>query len=664
MLLSEPNPNKIFWPQSVVSMIKRCTVIFIILVIIPAIAYSSNRGLATVSIKDKAGNQVGLYKESHALVIGVSQYTAGWPSLPGVKKDVKLVKAALEKQGFHVVTVMDPDLDEMRIAFNDFIFKYGDEKDNRLLFYFAGHGHTLTLRSGAEMGYIVPHDAPNPEHDKRGFRSKAMDMEMIEVFAKRIESKHALFLFDSCFSGSIFALERAHPKNITYKTNRPVRQFITAGSADETVPDESIFRQQFIEALEGEGDTDGDGYMTGTELGEFLQKNVVNYSQGSQHPQYGKISNPYLDKGDFVFPLQTARLATPTPSPAPRPTPVPSFVPEPAPVILQGHLQVNVNTQVNVQIDGEQKGTASPGSPLSLRNLSTGTVMVRLEAEGYQPMEKSVTIQRGQWTQEVFELQRERVARIEPPPEPKPVKPATPEGMVEIPGGEFMAGLEPYKGFEECQKYYNKCKRVWSSDEGPVHTVSLRTFFMDKYEVTQGEFDRVMGKNPSKFKGSNKPVEQVNWYEAKQYCERVGKRLPTEAEWEKAAKGGGDTLYPWGNQFDGRKANFCDRNCKFDHKRSEFDDGYATTAPVGSYPANGYGLYDMAGNVTEWVNDWYDKGAYRTASRNNPMGPSSGKYKVLRGGSWYYPPYYTRTAYRIRYDPTLRTYIYGFRCAQ
>ena len=121
-------------------MIKRIAVIFLILAVLPAIAYSSNRGLDIVSFKDRAGNEVGLYKESHALIIGVSQYTAGWPLLPGVKKDVKLVKAALEKQGFHVVTVMDPDLNEMRTAFNDFIFEYGDEKDNRLLFYFAGHG--------------------------------------------------------------------------------------------------------------------------------------------------------------------------------------------------------------------------------------------------------------------------------------------------------------------------------------------------------------------------------------------------------------------------------------------------------------------------------------------------------------------------------------------
>lgn len=273
----------------------------LLFVFIPTVFAS--RGVQVVSIKDKAGNQVGLYKESHALIIGVSNYTNGWPVLPGVLKDVELVKQALKQQGFNVVVVKDPNRRELEDAFQNFITRYGKEQDNRLLIYFAGHGHTLKLEYGEEMGYIVPVEAPNPNRDKDGFLEKALDMQQMEVYAKRIRSKHALFLFDSCFSGSIFALSRAIPENISYKTSKPVRQFITAGRANETVPDESIFRSQFIAALQGEGDYDKDGYLTGVELGEFLQKTVVNYSRGSQHPQYGKIRNPHLDKGDFVFSL-------------------------------------------------------------------------------------------------------------------------------------------------------------------------------------------------------------------------------------------------------------------------------------------------------------------------------------------------------------------------
>ena len=267
-------------------------------------------------VTDGQGKQVVLYKESHALVIGISNYTNGWPKLPGVQQDVQEVKRVLEAQGFNVVVKTNLDRNALEQAFNEFIRQYGQKPENRLLFYFAGHGHTLQATYGEEMGYIVPADAPSPTQDEEGFRANALDMQMIEVYAKRIQAKHALFVFDSCFSGSLFALSRAIPDAIGYKTSQPVRQFITSGSANETVPDKSLFRSQFARALQGEADSNQDGYVTGSELGEFLQTSVVNYSKAAQHPQYGKIRNPNLDKGDFVFELpapSTSLRVTPTP---------------------------------------------------------------------------------------------------------------------------------------------------------------------------------------------------------------------------------------------------------------------------------------------------------------------------------------------------------------
>jgi len=265
-------------------------------------------GIVSVLITDKQDNHVGLYKESYALVIGASNYTNGWPKLSGVKKDVQLIDIILKQHGFKVVTVKDPGQEQLNRAFSEFINKYGRKPESRLLFYFAGHGYTLKQSYGEEMGYVIPVDAPAPEKNINGFMDKAMDMQQIEVFAKRIQSKHAIFIFDSCFSGSLFALSRTIPKSITYKTSMPVRQFITSGSSKEKVSDKSIFREQFVSALEGEGDMDNDGYVTGTELGEFLLSTVVNYTKGAQHPQYGKIRNPYLDKGDFVFALSSNML--------------------------------------------------------------------------------------------------------------------------------------------------------------------------------------------------------------------------------------------------------------------------------------------------------------------------------------------------------------------
>nr|VFJ61194.1 MAG: Caspase domain-containing protein [Candidatus Kentron sp. DK] len=255
-----------------------------------------------LGIRNPQGTQVGLYQESHALVIGVSGYRDGWPKLPGVQKDVQVVSQALRDNGFQVETVQDPDSGALKRAFEDFISRHGRNPENRLLFYFAGHGHTVKPKWGGDpMGYIVPRDAPDPQQDPGRFEDLALPMQRIEEYALKIHAKHAIFLFDSCFSGSLFAITRSVPENISYKTLDPVRQFITAGGADETVPDQSIFRRQFIAALAGEGDRNRDGFVTGLEMGEFLQETVINYSKGGQHPQYGKIRNPYLDKGDFVF---------------------------------------------------------------------------------------------------------------------------------------------------------------------------------------------------------------------------------------------------------------------------------------------------------------------------------------------------------------------------
>ena len=238
------------------------TILKLLLILVVPIALTlladEPRGMKVV-IRDRSGQQVGLYENSYALVIGVSDYTAGWPDLPGVGKDVEAVREVLEKRGFLVTVVVNPDYEELGDAFNDFINSYGREPDDRLLFYFTGHGHTHRKKYGAEMGYIVPADAPNPHIDLNGFLSKAMSMRMIEVYARNIDSKHAMFLFDSCFSGSLFSITKAIPKNISDKTSKPIRQFITSGSADEEVPDRSIFCQQFVEALNGEADVIEDG---------------------------------------------------------------------------------------------------------------------------------------------------------------------------------------------------------------------------------------------------------------------------------------------------------------------------------------------------------------------------------------------------------------------
>jgi hypothetical protein len=147
----------------------------------------------------------------------------------------------------------------------------------------------------------VPGDCPLKNIDPMGFDSKAISMKDIEVLALKVKSKHFIMVFDSCFSGSLFNVVRAAPVDISEKSAQPVRQFITAGGAGEQVPDQSVFKVVFLQGITGDADLNSDGYVTGSELGMHLQEKVVNYTRGGQHPQYGKINNPKLDRGDFIF---------------------------------------------------------------------------------------------------------------------------------------------------------------------------------------------------------------------------------------------------------------------------------------------------------------------------------------------------------------------------
>ena len=267
----------------------------------PAVHAIQTRAMEPVLIKDKQGKQVGLYKESHALVIGVSDYKAGWPDLESIPGEIEQVEAALIKMGFNVKKVMDPDSEALKGAYENFINEYGYDEQNRLLFFFSGHGHS---RKGGKKGYLVPVDAPDPRKDEKGFLRKALTMSDILNMCKKMEAKHALFLFDSCFSGTIFKAKALpkQPPHISSFTASPVRQFITAGSAGEEVPANSVFTPSFVRALRGEADLNKDNYVTGTELGMYLHEKVLYYNTG-QTPQYGKIKDPDLDEGDFVFVL-------------------------------------------------------------------------------------------------------------------------------------------------------------------------------------------------------------------------------------------------------------------------------------------------------------------------------------------------------------------------
>jgi len=219
------------------------------------------------------------------------------------------------------------------------------------------------------------------------------------------------------------------------------------------------------------------------------------------------------------------------------------------------------------------------------------------------------------------------------------------------------------------------------SDERPVTQVEItRAFWLGKTEVTQGQWEAVMGSNPSNFKGANRPVEQVSYDDVVEFCRKLTAReraagrlpsgyeytLPTEAQWEYACRAGTTGDYSFGNNADelSRYGNYCDRSNTndFDWKDKSHDDGQDKTAPVGSYRPNAWGLYDMHGNVWEWCLDWYT-GTLPGGTVRDPVGPSSGAGRVLRGGGWSGTASGCRSADRVRLEPGYRNSNLGFRLA-
>ena len=514
-----------------------------------------------ISVHTETG-EIPLYNESYALIVGNGSYTNGWDPLDGVLGDAKEVATALEKHGFTVTLKTNLKKPDFETALEAFIRK-GEDKNTRLLLYYAGHGYTeISKQTGEESGYLVMVDSPMPMATGKIDGSKNVSIRSLAAGAKQIEALHVLYLFDSSFSDSVFNTQsRPQPCTVQASVKYPARQFIIAGRANEPMPSSSLFKAAFLDLLEGHaGEPILDGYITAEELGLYLNHHVSEYTH-IQTPQYGKINDPKFNRGDFVFVLQQEKIAA------------------------------------NKEIDWLKQIVGKDGAK-----------------------------------------------------------------MTPILAGEFKMGSSD---------------RDAHPDEGPVHIVYLDAFYIDVHEVTNAQYKEFVDANPewrknrsygkyfdshylTRWHGNsypsgkgNHPVVYVSWYAAMAYAEWAGKRLPTEAEWEKAARGGlaGQKFIVW--------------------------------TPMGISAPNPYGLYGMADRVWEWCLDEYDRYFYENAPRENPIAidpiargdsiqPIDGLIsfegqrvkgdRVLRGGSWYDGYGYARVADRSNTHP-MSTYPHiSFRC--
>ena len=307
----------------------------------------------------------------------------------------------------------------------------------------------------------------------------------------------------------------------------------------------------------------------------------------------------------------------------------------PAPTPIVGSVDITSSpAMADITLDGKAVGT----TPLKLSSLLVGEHKITVSKSGYQPYTTTVTIAEGR-TATVNATLTKQVAQA----------PSTPSSgsanfgdieMVFVKGGTFTMGATSEQGSDAY------------SDETPTHSVTLSDFYIGKYEVTQAQWRAVMGNNPSYFKGDNLPVECVSWNDIQKFIKKLnaqtGKnfRLPTEAEWEYAARGGNQSR---GYKYSGSN----DRNNAW-YK----DNSSSKTHPVGQKQPNELGIYDMSGNVWEWCQDWY--GSYSSSSQTNHTGPSSGSARVLRGGGWSYFAWYCRVSFRYG-SPDSSSSDYGFR---
>jgi formylglycine-generating enzyme required for sulfatase activity len=291
----------------------------------------------------------------------------------------------------------------------------------------------------------------------------------------------------------------------------------------------------------------------------------------------------------------------------------------------------------------------------------------------------------------------------EPVPIDTRIRPADGMTMVYVLAGEFEMGNDGTQWVWGGNLVWEDLDLQVFTDEGPQHAVYLDAYWIDQTEVTVGMFrtfvedtgyettaesdgwgapwtDGPMEKEwphvpgtdwqhphgPESSAVDDHPVVQVSWDDAAAYCAWAGGQLPSEPQWEKAARGKDGRLFPWGDTYEGTWGNFCDASCpvkRWNH--DSYDDGYALTSPVGNFPsgASPYGALDMAGNLWEWVADWYDEDYYSVSPYENPIGPPYGTERAQRGGAWIDNESWVRTTVRHATSPLVRCDDLGFRCA-
>ena len=594
---------------------------------------------------------------SWAVIIGINAYRH--PRIPPLRyavNDAKSVERILRAQGFaadRIVMLTEGDATKARIE-----TVLGDElrqrvgPEDRVLVFFAGHGMTDRLRSGEEEGYLLPVDG-NPER----LFGTAISMTALRQISDRLPAKHILYIVDACYSGYALYNRSVGSHLVDEMLKRPAIQILTAGRQGDQAQEKGghgVFTDVLVRGLQGDAFADK-SWLALEELGLWVKQRVFAESNRRQLPQYGNLSG----EGQFVFFRETIGTLS-----------------------LSGTV-----AGTEVWVGGRRVGEVQLGQPLTA-TFAPGSYKVTARKPGHREWQRDVQIVANGKVDVVIDLQ----PLVGLPPA---IRGEDGAEMVLVPAGPFSMGtpdVEIPTLIQQCVQLGDteqSCTR-WTRPESGRHQVVLGGYYIDRTEVTTEAFSRFVGASgfrtraeqegsgwirerrasgpsasvkldgatwkapagPGSVSDPRYPVVQVSWYDAAAYCRWAGTRLPTEAEWEKAARGTDGRRFPWGDRWDPTRANT----------------GWTMKgpAPVASYRegASVYGAHDMAGNVWEIVDDWFDPTYYQHSPEKDPKGSDTGTRKVVRGGSWVNNWFGVRTAKRGDVPPSYRSNYIGFRCAK
>jgi len=640
-------------------------------------ARTQQRGLGTGAAQPAGA---GSY---YALVIGNNAYTA-LPRLKTAEADAREVAALLKEfYGFETKLLLNATRGQIIGALNAYRRELGPEAN--LLIYYAGHGFN---DKEEDKAYWLPVDAVRDD------TSNWIIADEITTRIKVVPAKHVLVVADSCYSGTLTrGLGEALPppnarEQFLGRMAAGRSRTLMASGGDEPVADggggnHSVFANALLRGLR---EIDKDKF-TAAELFRYHVEEPV-AGRANQTPEYNPLRNSGHESGDFIFiRIKTDGKKVEVTVKTPAGPSVPAF--DPAAIELSFWESIKNSTDAedfkeylaqypqgrfaglarnNIRRLEAAKSAAPPATdsaPASNKgaNPSTpnttgagrpATVTARVGSPVPASMLRSF---------DYLTLTLDNAGTLKARNTKSATYYAEDLGggigleMVEIPGGTFMMGSPESEAGR-------------SKDEGPQHQVSVPGFYMGKYEVTQAQYQAVMGANPSHFKGGNLPVEQVSWNDAVEFCKRLSQktgreyRLPSEAEWEYAARANTTTPFAFGETVTPELVNY---NGEHPYGNAAMGTNRRKTMDAGSSgAANGFGLFDMHGNVWEWCLDhWHENygGLVSNAPTDGSAWLSGGDSNlwVLRGGSWLNVANGCRSAYRNGNEPGERNNYYGFR---